>query len=173
VDEALEQVSMAEHRDTQIGQLSGGQRRRVFLARALAVVAVASPVLGIGLVVVRLVRRTATGVWRRTSGKPVRRGLAGLVVAALVAGLAWVWWPAPGRYTPVRGYEGGTVLDAVPARSTSGLHTGGRGNAVTLWPTGRALPTADHPVLAMVLTPVGAAGGSGTATAPGGGTAPT
>jgi ABC-type Mn2+/Zn2+ transport system ATPase subunit len=36
VNEALEQVSMAEHRDTQIGQLSGGQRRRVFLARALA-----------------------------------------------------------------------------------------------------------------------------------------
>ena len=33
---ALEQVGMAEHARTQIGQLSGGQRRRVFLARALA-----------------------------------------------------------------------------------------------------------------------------------------
>jgi ABC-type Mn2+/Zn2+ transport system ATPase subunit len=33
---ALEQVGMADHASTQIGALSGGQRRRVFLARALA-----------------------------------------------------------------------------------------------------------------------------------------
>jgi ABC-type Mn2+/Zn2+ transport system ATPase subunit len=33
---ALEQVGMAGHASTQIGSLSGGQRRRVFLARALA-----------------------------------------------------------------------------------------------------------------------------------------
>jgi ABC-type Mn2+/Zn2+ transport system ATPase subunit len=33
---ALDQVNMADHRMTQIGRLSGGQRRRVFLARALA-----------------------------------------------------------------------------------------------------------------------------------------
>jgi ABC-type Mn2+/Zn2+ transport system ATPase subunit len=36
VDEALAKVGMAEQRNTQIGRLSGGQRRRVFLARALA-----------------------------------------------------------------------------------------------------------------------------------------
>jgi ABC-type Mn2+/Zn2+ transport system ATPase subunit len=36
VDEALEKVHMADHRRTQIGRLSGGQRRRVFIARALA-----------------------------------------------------------------------------------------------------------------------------------------
>jgi ABC-type Mn2+/Zn2+ transport system ATPase subunit len=36
VDEALEKVSMADEASTQIGSLSGGQRRRVFLARALA-----------------------------------------------------------------------------------------------------------------------------------------
>jgi len=35
-DEALEKVGMTDHRQAQIGQLSGGQRRRVFLARALA-----------------------------------------------------------------------------------------------------------------------------------------
>jgi manganese/iron transport system ATP-binding protein len=34
--DALEQVGMAPHVRTQIGRLSGGQRRRVFLARALA-----------------------------------------------------------------------------------------------------------------------------------------
>jgi manganese/iron transport system ATP-binding protein len=36
VSQALEQVGMATHLRTQIGRLSGGQRRRVFLARALA-----------------------------------------------------------------------------------------------------------------------------------------
>ncbi|HEX9044759.1 MAG TPA: metal ABC transporter ATP-binding protein [Candidatus Limnocylindrales bacterium] len=36
VDAALDQVGMSSHRRTQIGSLSGGQRRRVFLARALA-----------------------------------------------------------------------------------------------------------------------------------------
>jgi ABC-type Mn2+/Zn2+ transport system ATPase subunit len=36
VQDALEQVGMAAHRRTQIGSLSGGQRRRAFLARALA-----------------------------------------------------------------------------------------------------------------------------------------
>ncbi len=36
VIDALGQVDMVDHRGTQIGRLSGGQRRRVFLARALA-----------------------------------------------------------------------------------------------------------------------------------------
>ena len=36
VTHALEQVSMSAFKDRQIGQLSGGQRRRVFIARALA-----------------------------------------------------------------------------------------------------------------------------------------
>ena len=36
VDEALERVGMSDFRDRQIGELSGGQKKRVFLARALA-----------------------------------------------------------------------------------------------------------------------------------------
>ncbi|MCF3974538.1 manganese/iron ABC transporter ATP-binding protein [Paracoccus salsus] len=36
VDEALARVNMAEFRHRQIGELSGGQKKRVFLARALA-----------------------------------------------------------------------------------------------------------------------------------------
>ena len=36
VDEVLQQVGMAAFRDRQVGELSGGQRRRVFIARALA-----------------------------------------------------------------------------------------------------------------------------------------
>jgi len=36
VDQALERVNMSDFRHRQIGELSGGQRKRVFLARALA-----------------------------------------------------------------------------------------------------------------------------------------
>jgi manganese/iron transport system ATP-binding protein len=36
VDEALERVGMSEYRSRQIGELSGGQKKRVFLARSLA-----------------------------------------------------------------------------------------------------------------------------------------
>jgi len=36
VESALERVNMLDFRDRQIGQLSGGQKKRVFLARALA-----------------------------------------------------------------------------------------------------------------------------------------
>lgn len=36
VEESLRRVSMWEYRDRQIGELSGGQKKRVFLARALA-----------------------------------------------------------------------------------------------------------------------------------------
>nr|HRJ72914.1 ATP-binding cassette domain-containing protein [Terrimicrobiaceae bacterium] len=36
VQESLERVKMWEFRDRQIGELSGGQKKRVFLARALA-----------------------------------------------------------------------------------------------------------------------------------------
>ena len=36
VDQALDRVNMGEFRHRQIGELSGGQRKRVFLARALA-----------------------------------------------------------------------------------------------------------------------------------------
>jgi putative peptide zinc metalloprotease protein len=124
------------------------------LARALAVVVVVVPLLGIAYVVVRLVRRLAGGVWRRTAGHPWRRGLALVVAAALVAGLAWAWWPEPERYRPVQPWEGGTVLDVLPASSAQGVGEGYRGTAATVWPADAGPPpTAEHPALALVLTP--------------------
>ena len=148
-------------------QLQGGRLAEAFgdgdilavLARLLGLVAIVVPVLGIGYVLVRLVRSTVRGVWRRTEGRPVRRALAALLAAALVAGLGWAWWPDADTYRPVRAWEGGTVLDAVPASSGSELAAGSRGAATTIWPDdGGPLPTADHPVLAMVLVPRAAAG---------------
>jgi putative peptide zinc metalloprotease protein len=138
------------------------------LARLLGVVAVVVPVLGIGYVLVRLVRRTALGVRRATDGRPVRRALAALLAAALVAGLGWAWWPAGDRYQPVRAWEGGTVLDAVPAASSRALDAGSHGAAATIWPEDAGPPpSADAPALAMVLVPASAgAGGKGGGAAP-------
>lgn len=94
------------------------------MARALAVVVLVIPILGLAYVLARLVRSAGTGVWRRTKGRPVRRGLALLLAAALVVGLGWAWWPAGNRYQPVRAWEGRTVLDAVPAANSSRLEVG-------------------------------------------------
>jgi putative peptide zinc metalloprotease protein len=135
------------------------------MARALAVVTFVLPILGLGYVLFRLVRSAATGVWRRTEGRPVHRGVALLLAAALVVGLGWAWWPSGERYRPVRAFEGGTLLDVVPAASSSRLDVGSQGSAPTIWPEDAGpLPTADDPALAMVLVPrtTGAAAG-GTA----------
>jgi putative peptide zinc metalloprotease protein len=134
------------------------------LARLLAIVALAIPLLGIGYVLGRTVRQVARGVWRRTEGRPVRRALAVLLAAALVAGLSWAWWPADDRYRPVRAWEGGTLLDAVPAASSTGLAAGSRGTAATVWPADAGpLPTEDDPALAMVLVPSSSGVGEGDA----------
>jgi putative peptide zinc metalloprotease protein len=137
------------------------------LARLLGIVALVVPILGLGFVLVRLVRSTSTGVWRRTEGRPVRRGLACLLAAALVAGLVWAWWPDGDRYRPVRAWEGGTVLDAVPAASSEHLDIGSRGAAATLWPEDAGpVPTADRPALAMVLVPTATGSGGAAVQAP-------
>ncbi|TFV73901.1 M50 family peptidase [Blastococcus sp. CT_GayMR19] len=134
------------------------------LARALAVVVVVLPILGLLYVLARLARSAAVGVWRRTEDRPTRRALALLLAAALVLGLGWAWWPAEDRYRPVRAFEGGTVLDAVTAAGSGPLEAGSQGAAPTIWPEDAGpLPTEDRPALAMVLVPAadGAAGADG------------
>jgi putative peptide zinc metalloprotease protein len=137
-------------------QLGDGDVASV-LVRLLSIVAIALPVLSVVYIVGRVVRRTVGKTWERTRGRPVARTAAGLVAVALVAGVAWAWWPEPHRYRPIQAYEGGTVQDAVstllPARTTAGLQVGRQGVGQSYWPDGAALPTADRPQLAVVMVP--------------------
>jgi putative peptide zinc metalloprotease protein len=145
-------------------------------ARCIAIVAVAFPILAIAVILVRLVRTIVGSTWRRTRGRPVRRGLAGLVAAALIAGLAWAWWPHPGTYRPIEPYEGGTLVQAaqalpvVPRSAPTRLVEGQRGSLVTGWSDDDPRPTRSHPQLALVLVPrdagaTGAAGGGAVSAA--------
>ncbi|MFQ6171323.1 hypothetical protein ACK8HX_06925 [Oryzobacter sp. R7] len=125
-------------------------------ARVLGVIAIAFPVLATLLLLVRAVRQVATRTWRRTEGRPAGRALAGVLAAALVAGLAWAWWPNSGAYRPIEAYERGSLRDAVPAltRATpEGLVEGRTSHATTLWPAEGELPTSAEPALSVVLVP--------------------
>jgi ABC-type Mn2+/Zn2+ transport system ATPase subunit len=87
---ALEQVAMARHARTQIGRLSGGQRRRVFLARALAaepdVFLLDEPVTGIDATTQELLMDLLEAQAAR--GKTVVATTHDLACAAVPAGLA-------------------------------------------------------------------------------------
>ena len=120
--------------------------------KALAILALIIPAGGVLFMLVRAVRGYGLRTWRATAGKPGQRAVAGLVTGAIVAGLAFAWWPH-GNYRPIQPYERGTIQDAVPA-SMTGLHAGVERAATTIWAdTGTPLPTADSPAIAVVLTP--------------------
>jgi putative peptide zinc metalloprotease protein len=135
----------------------------------LSIVAIALPVLATVYLVVRIVRRTAAGVWRSTEGRPVRRATAVLAAVAVVAALAWAWWPRPDTYIPVRATERGTVLTGIGEVAQAsgftrltGIEVGGRsttldegqtGTAQTLWADPAPPPAKDEPALAVVLVP--------------------
>lgn len=132
--------------------------------RTLAIAAVALPTVGMLYILFRLLRQLVTGLWQKTRGKFVQRTAAMCAVAALLAGLAWAWWPDGGTYRPVQPYERGTLADAtasvLPTAGTA-LREGASGRTVALWPEGAATPTRENPQLAMVLVPAqGSAAGS-------------
>ena len=124
-------------------------------ARGVAALVVLLPPLAMAIALSRVVRRVAVSTWTRTRGRPVRRGLALVLAAALAAALVWVWWPSPGRYRPVQAYEQGTLTNlAMPlARPAPGFATGTEGRGAVYLPPGRAAPTREHPMLAVVLVP--------------------
>jgi putative peptide zinc metalloprotease protein len=130
--------------------------------RMLSVLAIALPLLGMGLTVMRLVRGTTGKFWRATEGRPVRRSLAVVLAVAVVAILIRVWWPSEGRYAPIQADERGTVVDGLrAARHTpvgpgngSGLRNGQVVKAATsVWAAGSPPPSREHPRLALVLVP--------------------
>jgi putative peptide zinc metalloprotease protein len=78
------------------------------LASIVRMLALLLPVLGSCLVTQKIVR-TVVGKARAWSyGRPVRRGIALAAGAAILAGLAWAWWPG-GQYQPVRPDQNGTI----------------------------------------------------------------
>ncbi len=124
------------------------------LARAVSLLVVLLPVVAIAYLLARLARRLGGETLRRTRGRPVRRGAAALVAVALVAGLAWSWWPSEERYRPVQAYERGTITDAVAlARPPTGFSVGNEGSGTVVLPAGADLPTRSDPQLAAVLVP--------------------
>jgi putative peptide zinc metalloprotease protein len=126
------------------------------LVKLLAVVAVGLPILGIGYLLSRVVRQLTGKLWKATQGKPGRRALAGLLAAAVLLALVFVWWPR-GNYRPIQPYERGTIGQILPAAShtgLAGLHEGRQSSAVTIWPADAGeLPSADKPALSLVLVP--------------------
>ncbi|MEV7648238.1 hypothetical protein [Arthrobacter sp. NPDC089319] len=127
--------------------------------RVLAIAAVALPILGIAYILLRMARQLGTAVWAKTRGRPLRRATAIAAVVAVLAGLAWAWWPDDGAYRPVQPYERGTLFDAaasIAPVSSVGLAEGRGGTTLTAWPSGKDLPGPANPQLAMVLVPRGA-----------------
>ena len=127
------------------------------VVRVLSIVAIALPVLGVVFIVSRVTSQVVSRTWRATEERPVRRAVAGVVALAVVAGLAWSWWPQPGTYRPIQAYERGTLVDGVSSTLRSGVPTsleeGRQGAGRAVWPKEAALPTADKPELAVVMVP--------------------
>ncbi|BCW68196.1 hypothetical protein NicSoilB4_29590 [Arthrobacter sp. NicSoilB4] len=140
--------------------------------RILAIAAVALPVVGIFYILFRLGRQIITALWQKTRGKALQRGTALALIASVMAGLAWAWWPGAESYRPVQPYERGTLADATtavfPAGSSTGMKEGQSGRTVALWPAGAEKPTREEPQLSMVLVPrdAGTAGTAGAAAPP-------
>ena len=149
-------------------------------AHALAMLVVALPVLAAAVMLYRLGRQLGRSLWTRTAGRPVRRAVALLTVGALVAALAWAWWPRQGTYRPITPWERGTLADAVGvARPAAGLAVGSTGATTIAWPADRPRPTRAQPQLALVMVPHDsgnaagdAAGAAGAPTGTGAGTVP-
>ena len=78
------------------------------LMRVLSMAAITIPVLSMAYLAWRIGRRTTRRVWTVTEGRPVMRGLAVLVAAAMLAGLATQWWP-DGQYRPIEATDRGAV----------------------------------------------------------------
>ncbi|HVM09870.1 MAG TPA: hypothetical protein VM345_15490 [Acidimicrobiales bacterium] len=114
------------------------------LAGLLQTVALVLPVAAVSYMLVRLVRRTVTKMWRATSGRPAgRAGVVALLGGILVL-LMWLWWPS-GQYQPVAADERGTLPQLMQRTSFTRAATPDRSSATpeTLAARGR---WSDQPI---------------------------
>ena len=129
------------------------------LASLLHLLALLLPVLGSALVTQRLVRTTVDKARAWSGGRPVRRAVLAVATAAVVAAMAWAWWPS-GQYQPVRADQGGTLAGlaqlvsqpqtvARPTVPTAAVRlTPGTRLALAMIPVGGATKT--HPALYII-----------------------
>ena len=131
-----------------------------FLASLLRLFALFMPVIGSALVSQRFARTTVSSARSWSEGSAVKRTAALAAGAALIAGLAWAWWPA-GQYQPVRATDRGTLVSlgqmvsspataARPAQAQPAAVqlTPGRHLAVSMIPVGGA--TKQHPAMFVI-----------------------
>jgi putative peptide zinc metalloprotease protein len=124
-------------------------------AHVLGIVAIAIPMAGMVYILVRLVRQLLRSAWRRTAGRPVRRTVAIAALLAILAAVAFAWWPDAHRYRPVQPYESGTLANLVTPFVPQGtsFQEGQQGSTVAVVPGGAELPGPEEPLLAVVLVP--------------------
>ena len=131
-----------------------------FLASLLRLFALFMPVIGSALVSQKFARMTVSTARSWSEGSAVKRTAALAAGAALIAGLAWAWWPA-GQYQPVRATDRGTLVSLgqmvssptaaarpAPAPAAAIQLTPGRHLAVSMIPVGGA--TKQHPAMFVI-----------------------
>ena len=70
------------------------------------------PAAGLIVTFARAVLRVGQGVWKKTEGRDAARAGSVLAAAALLAGIAFMWWPN-GDYKPIQPGEKGTIQGAL------------------------------------------------------------
>ena len=122
---------------------------------ALGIIAIAIPTAGICYILIRLLRQLMLAAWRSSPGRPLKRALSLTVLAAVLAGVAFAWWPDSERYRPIEAYEDGTLAGLVTSAGSAspGLREGEQGETVALLPGSTELPGADDPQVSVVLVP--------------------
>ena len=133
-----------------------------FLASLLRLFALFMPVIGSALVSQKFARMTVSSARSWSEGSAVKRTAALAAGAALIAGLAWAWWPA-GQYQPVRATDRGTLVSLgqmvssptaaarpapTPTPEPTVQLTPGRHLAVSMIPVGGA--TKQHPAMFVI-----------------------
>ena len=135
------------------------------------------------LILCRTGIRFFRGLARWSQGSTAKRAVAAALSVVVVAGLGWAWWPSADTYKPIQPGERGTITNILPFWNPGGGEELGRplggaapparisGTAahsrldggeplMAVFQKGQALPTKEHPALAMVLVPVDEPGGN-------------